>query len=489
MIGILVAGPVLVPLATAFATALAGRSPRTQQAMSLVGVGLFLFSAAALAVHVETDGPARTAFGGWAVPFAVEFVADRLSVSFVVLTAIMGLASLLFQVSGVGGRVESPTLHPMIHGFLAGMVGVFLTGDLFNLYVWFEVVLITSLGLIALGQTFRQLDATFRYFVLNVVGTLFLLLGVSYLYTVTGHLDYASVGETAQALGPNRVVVFAVVIMTALLMKAAAFPVFSWLPATYHTLPAPIVALFAALGTKAGVYGILRLRGDLFPTLPVMFDHTLGWIAVATMVTGVLGAAYHWDMRRILAFHSVSQVGYMLLGIALGTAVGTQGALVFAIHHSLVKANLFLIAALVCRYTGSYDLRQIGGLSSVRPWLGALFLSQALSLVGIPPLSGFWAKLIVVRETLVLGHGTWAVIALAVGLLTLYSMLKIWLEAFWKPHPTPQLVSSEGTDGPVTTAIIATTGLAALTTVIGLWPEFLLRYTLLAARGLGLHTP
>ncbi|MGE3840805.1 MAG: proton-conducting transporter membrane subunit [Vicinamibacterales bacterium] len=147
---------------------------------------------------------------------------------------------------------------------------------------------------------------------------------------------------------------------------------------------------------------------------------------------------------------------------------------------------------IVCRYTGSYDLRQIGNVSSARPWLGALFLSQALSLVGLPPLSGFWAKLIVVREALVLGHGAWAAIALAVGLLTLYSiysMLKIWLEAFWKPHPTPQWVPSEGTDRPVRMAIVATTGLAALTTLIGLWPEFLLRYTLLAAQGLGLNTP
>jgi multicomponent Na+:H+ antiporter subunit D len=277
-------------------------------------------------------------------------------------------------------------------------------------------------------------------------------------------------------------------VLAALLMKAAAFPLSAWLPATYPTLSAPVVALFAALGTKAGIYAILRLRGEVFTTMPVAVDHALGWIAVITMVTGVLGAAHHWDMRRILAFHSVSQVGYMLLGIALGTAGGAQGTIVFAVHHSLVKANLFLIAALVCRSAGGYDLRKIGGVAAAKPWLAGVFLSQALSLVGLPPLSGFWGKLTLVRESLILGHRMWATIALAVGVLTLYSMLKIWFEAFWKPDPRPQPGPLDRSGQPaLATGVV--TGLAALTVLIGLWPDRLLRYALLAAQGLGFEAP
>jgi multicomponent Na+:H+ antiporter subunit D len=201
------------------------------------------------------------------------------------------------------------------------------------------------------------------------------------------------------------------------------------------------------------------------------------------MLLGVLGAAYHWDMRRILAFHIVSQIGYILLAIALAGDAGNAATLFYTVHHIIVKANLFLIAAIIWRLTGSYDLRRIGGLYRLRPALGVLFMIPAMSLVGIPPMSGFWAKLLVLEEALAQGRYVWTAVALAVSVLTLYSMVKIWMEAFWKRHPDDQWRLPDDTRlGP---AWAATLLLALLTLVIGLNPEPLLGYAQAAAQAMG----
>ena len=380
----LVAAPVLVPLATAIGAGLAGAPPRRQTAIGLAGATTLLAVSVALLWAVVRDGALRTGFGGWEAPFAIGFVADPLGAGFVVVAAVMGLAALVFQHGRVAAAPASPLLVPLVHAFLAGTCGAFLTADLFNLYVWFEVVLVASLGLLSMGGERRPLDAALRYFVLNVIGTVLVLMGVAQIYAVTGYLDFAMVGEVTRSMGARPILPATALLLVGLLFKAAAFPLSAWLPATYHTLRAPVLALFAALGTKVGVYALLRVHGGVLDVASPFTSEALGWLAVVTMVTGVLGAAHHWDIRRILAFHSVSQVGYMLLGVALDSPGGTAAAFVFAVHHSFIKGNLFFIAAIARASAGSYDLRNIGGLRAARPWLGVLFLSQALALVGIP---------------------------------------------------------------------------------------------------------
>jgi multicomponent Na+:H+ antiporter subunit D len=475
----LLIAPVIVPMATALLAAMAASRPGLVRAISLGGAFAALATALALLARVAEAGVLRTAFGGWEAPFGIEFVADPLGASMVLITALMGVACLVFQLSDADPAPESPTLHPLIHGLLAGVGGAFLTGDLFNLYVWFEVMLLASVGLLALGLGRRNLDATLKYFVLNALGTLLFLAGIAAVYGLTGHLNFAALEIAGAQIEPARLLPAVALVVLAFLVKSGAFPLFAWLPAAYHSLPAPVLALFAGLLTKVGVYAVLRIVGDVFQLAPQAYE-VLGWIAVATMVTGVLGAAYHWDMRRILSFHIVSQIGYMLLGIAPASTAATVGTVFYILHHIIVKANLFLIAAVVWRLAGSYDLRQTGGLWKSRPMLGLLFLIPALSLVGIPPLSGFWAKFIVVREALLQGQVAWAVAALLVGFLTLYSMMKIWFEAFWKKHPQADWALPADTRlGP---AWVATIGLAALTVAIGLFPEPLYQFAESAAR-------
>jgi multicomponent Na+:H+ antiporter subunit D len=479
----LVLAPLLVSLATALACVLVAARPRLQSALSLAGALALLACAFALLVQVMEDGTIRLALGNWPPPFGIEFAADRLGTAMVVVAALMGGAALGFQTADADAASGDGALHPLVHGLLAGACGAFLTADLFNLYVWFELMLICALGLLLLrGGTPRSLEAAFKYFALNVFGTLLLLAAVALLYGATGHLNFGALGAAARHMDGGVLLPFVTLLLLALLMKAGAFPLFAWLPAAYHSLPAPLLALFAALLTKVGVYAVLRLLADVFAASPSLLYQALGWIAVLTMVSGVLGAAYHWDMRRILAFHIVSQIGYMLLGIALASTAGSAGAMFYMWHNMVVKGALILIAAMVFRLSGHYDLRRIGGLYAARPWLATLFLLTAFAQVGIPPLSGFWGKLILVRESFIQGEPLWGAAALGVGVLTLYSMAKIWMEAFWKPHP------DRGWQAPrvrLAPAYAVTTALAALALGVGLYPEPFIAFAGDAVQALG----
>lgn len=463
----LLLSPLLVPLLTALLTAVMVTAPRLRRGVSVLGAGALVLCAALLLHAVLTRGPQSVALGNWPLPYAIEFAADTLSAALVLIAAILGAAALLYE-STWREAGAPPGLHPLLHGLLAACCAVFLAADLFNLYVWFELMLIATLGLLALGARRRHAEAAFKYFALSMLGTLLMLAAVGLIYGATGQLNFAALRAAAQEPQlAGALPVYVALLALALLLKAGAFPLFAWLPASYHTLPAPALALAGGLLTKVAAYVLLRLLGDVFVAVPGVLVEALGWLALATMVTGVLGAAYHWDVRRILAFHIVSQIGYLLLGIALATPAGAAGTVFFLFHNILVKANLFLIAGLMWRAAGHYDLRRIGGLYPARPLLALLFLLSAFSLVGVPPTSGFWGKFMLLREAFAEGRYVWGGVALAVGLLTLYSMSKIWLEGFWKPHPAEGAVIA----APPRAAYAAVIVLSLLILAMGLFPD------------------
>jgi len=462
----LVVLPLLLPLGTGL---LAGVLPRRfAPAVSLAGAFALLAAALVLLARVMAEGPLGMAFGDWALPFAIVFVADPLGAAMVAVSALMGAACLSYQWAGVDAAEETDTLHPLLHLLLAGVCGAFLTGDLFNLYVWFEVMLVAAVGLFIHQRGAAAQEAAFKYFLLNAFGTLLFLAAIAWLYARTGHLNFAALQPALAALPANERLALGLALALGFLLKAGAFPLFGWLPASYHVLPTPVLALFAGLLTKVGVYALLRVWGEVIPDLPAIAFEGLGLVAMATMLVGVLGAAFHWDIRRILTFHIISQIGYMLLAIALDSREGKAATTFYIVHHIIVKANLFLIAALMFRLTGSFDLRQSGGLWKTHPWLGLLFLVPALSLVGIPPLSGFWAKFMVVRESFASAHYLWGAMALVVGFLTLYSMMKVWMEGFWKPAPEGRAVATAPLPR---TAVAVVAVLAGLTLLIGFAPD------------------
>ncbi len=481
----LVLSPLLVPLLTAVLTALLTGHAVARARVSLLGAMVLLVCAAMLLVDVMQNGRQSVALGNWPLPFAIEFAADKLSAMLVLIAALLGASVLLYQLGWGETGMDGPGLHPLLHGLLAATAAVFLAADLFNLYVWFELMLISVLGLLVLGGKRPHAEAAFKYFAVSMLGTLLMLGAVGMIYGATGQLNFGALREAAQRPEVSSALpVYVGLLALAFLLKAGAFPLFAWLPASYHTLPAPILALVGGLLTKVAAYVLLRLLGDVFIASGVLVE-ALGWLAVMTMLTGVLGAAYHWDVRRILAFHIVSQIGYLLLGIALATPAGAAGTAYFLLHNILVKANLFLIAGLMWAAAGHYDLRRIGGLYLARPLLAALFLVNAFSLVGVPPTSGFWGKFLLLREAFAQGRYVWGGMALAVGLLTLYSMSKIWLEGFWKPQPVPDATfpASHAPSVLPATAYTAVLLLSAIILLMGLFPEPFIRYVDAATAG------
>ncbi len=342
--------------------------------------------------------------------------------------------------------------------------------------------MICALGLLVHAGKLRQFDAAFRYFSLNVFGTLLLLIAVVLIYGATGKLRFAAISSALATLPPAFAAPLLGLLALAFLIKSAAFPFFAWLPASYLALPAPVMALFSALLTKLGIYALIRTLSDYFyPASAPLFDW-IGWIGLASMVSGVLGAAYHWDIRQILVFHSISQIGYMLLAMALASRAGDAATIYFMLHHSLVKAGLILTGGLIFQATGHYDLRRMGGLLDAHPWLAFIFLVLACSLIGIPPSSGFWGKYLIVREALAQKAYFSAMVALGVGGLTLYSMAKIWIQAFWKPYPDHEWRPARPRNS---IPALATVGILTLLTLwMGVFPEKIFDYLSTAVAGM-----
>ncbi|MEM6617944.1 MAG: Na+/H+ antiporter subunit D [Pseudomonadota bacterium] len=464
--------PLVLPFLTAVAAFLTRQSPLGRR-ISVLGNTLFLAASVALLVRVVQDDIVVGQMGGWAAPFGITLVADRLSAVMVVITAITALAVAIYALGDIDARKEYLGYHALFNVLIGGVTGAFVTGDLFNLYVWFEVMLISSFGLLVLGGKKAQIDGGVKYVTLNLISTILFLSGVGLLYGMTGTLNMADLARTLPTVeNQGLVTVVAMMFMVAFGVKAALFPLFFWLPASYHTPAFSVSAVFAGLLTKVGVYALIRMFTLVFNG-DMDFTHTiLLWVAALTMITGVLGAAAQNDVRKILSFHIVSQIGYMIMGLALMTPLALAGAVFYLVHHIVVKANLFLIAGVMERTAGSTDLGRIGGFYKSAPLLAVLFLIPAFSLAGFPPLSGFWAQYVLVAAALEDSAWIIAAVALVVGLLTIYSMTKIWAEAYWKAHPEGLEPRLSALDGDRRRALLwPVAGLAAITLVIGFFPE------------------
>ena len=482
MTDLLLPAPILIAFATAVLAFFWRHAPAGRW-ISVGGSASMLLAGGFLLARVLADGPVAVSMGGWQAPFGIALVADTLSAVMVVITGVTALAVSVYALADVTDEMESLGYHALFQVLIAGVTGAFLTGDLFNLYVWFEVMLISSFGLLVLGGRRIQMDAGIKYVTLNLISTILFLSGIGLLYGVTGTLNMADLHYAVQDAEAGLVTVIAAMFMVGFGVKAALFPLFFWLPASYHAPAFAVSAVFAGLLTKVGVYALMRMFTLVF-TQDVAFTHgVLLWIACATMVTGVLGAAAQTGFRRILSFHIVSQIGYMVLGLALLTPLALTGAVFYLVHHIIVKANLFLVAGVANRIAGGEDIDRIGGLYRGAPWLAFLFLVPAFSLAGFPPLSGFWAKYVLVKASMDLQMWVVAGIALAVGLMTIYSMTKIWGRAFWAPSEdgrVPTLATLE--PGARAALMVPIAGLAALTVGIGLFPE---PFVQVAARAAG----
>jgi multicomponent Na+:H+ antiporter subunit D len=459
--------PIVIPLASAALALLAWRSREAQRALGVAGTTALLGAALALLVTVWQAGIQTVQIGSWPAPVGIILVADLLGAIMVALAALMGLIVAVYSLADIDSARERFGYYPLLQILLMGVCGAFLTGDLFNLYVWFEVMLIASFVLLTLGGERAQMEGGIKYVTLNLLSSALFLAAVGILYGATGTLNLAALSLQLGAVSPPALVtVLAMLFLVAFGIKAAVFPLFFWLPASYHTPPVAVSAIFAGLLTKVGVYALIRVFTLLF-VHDVEYTHTLLLIVAGlTMTTGVLGAVAQDEFRRALSFQIVSHIGYMLMGLALFTPLALAGTVFYIVHHIIGKTTLFLVSGVVQRRCGTPLLREQGGLYQAAPAVAVLFLIPALSLAGLPPLPGFFAKLVLVQAGLAAGQYAIVGVALGASLVTLFVMMKIWSEAFWKPLPKESQLALQAAESPRTGALTAPVLMAPIVVLV-----------------------
>ncbi|OFU52487.1 Na+/H+ antiporter subunit D [Corynebacterium sp. HMSC11E11] len=429
--------PVLIPAVTAGVALLFSRRPRLQQLLSIAALVLLLVLSVWLVYLVQVHGIRTVQVGGWNSPIGITLVADGLSTVMIAVSQLVLFAVHWFGIGqGIRDGDDDDPISVFVPTYMLLNMGVsmaFLAGDLFNMYVGFEVLLLASYVLLTLGASASRIRAGVSYVMVNLLSSMVFLMAIGFVYASVGTVNFAHVSIRMEELpSGTRTAIFAV-LLVAFSVKAAVFPLSSWLPDSYPTAPSMVTAVFAGLLTKVGVYAIIRSRSVMFPDGAL--DEVLMWAGLATMVMGILGAMAQNDIKRLLSFTLVSHIGYMIFGIALGNELGLSGAIFYMVHHILVQTALFLVVGLIERQAGSSSLRRLGSLAKASPLLAILYLIPALNLGGIPPFSGFLGKIMLIEAGAQVGTPTaWVLVggAILTSLLTLYTMVIVWSKAFWR---------------------------------------------------------
>ena len=453
---------------------------RLHAPIAVTGLAALVVIDALLLQKVIAEGPVTMVMGRWLPPFGIAFTADLFGALMAFAAAIAALAGSLYALADTDAGHRRFGFFPLLMLLMAGVTGAFLTGDIFNLYVWFEVLLISSFGLLILGSERSQIDGALKYAVLNLIATTLFLIAVGILYASFGTLNMADIAERAAGLsGTAPLMTLACLFLLAFAMKAAAFPVNFWLPASYHTPRIAVSALFAGLLTKVGIYALLRVLVMLLPAERDELSLLIAVVGALTVLVGALGALAETDLRRLLGYVVISGIGNMLVGAALGTAEGLGGAVFYALHSVVLMTALYLLAGEAGRRGGSFSLAALGGLYRQNGWFAAISLMLLLAACGLPPFSGFWPKVLLVKASLDVGAWWLAGTILLGGFLLTIACGRVFLFAYWRPA-SPALP-------PVRTGWTAGLPLAALTILvigIGLLPEQLLQLARSAADGL-----
>ena len=485
----LIVAPVVIPLVAAALLILMRRFVSLHPFVAVLALMGTAVSGFFLLVRVIENGPQAMTMGNWFPPFGISFAADLLGVILTLTSSVALLCAALFAIGEVGGRERRFGFYALLMTLLVGVNGSFLTGDVFNLYVWFEVFLISSFGLIIMGGEPRQLDGAVKYCFLNLIATTLFLIATGYVYGVYGTLNMADLSKMIAANpfeGP--IVIIAVLYFVAFSMKAAAFPLYFWLPASYHTPKIVVSAVFAGLLTKVGIYALLRTFTVLIPPAGDSWMMQLMlYVGVATLVCGALGAVVQTDLRRLFSYLLVASIGFMMVGCSLQSEVALAATLYYMVHSMLVMTALFLIAGVVHHLRGTLDLGSLAGVNKDFPALSFMFLILVFMAAGFPPFSGFWPKLMLISESLQqeVYIGTAAIIFSS--FLSIVALGRAFAFGFWRSLDDEGVVAGAVT-APLTSMqkfqylpVLLLMGLAG---VIGVLPALLFDLAALAAKGL-----
>lgn len=450
----------------------------TQRALSIAGAAIGLVFSVSLFIKVYQGEILMMNAANWQAPFGIVFVADLFSSTLVLLTSIAALAVSIFSSVGVGKPRMLYGYFPIFHFLIMGLNGAFLTGDIFNLYVWFEVIIIASFVLLTLGGRKEQLEGAVKYMALNILASTFFLTGIGILYGITGTLNMADLSLKIPLVEDQSIVnLTAMFFILGFGIKSAVFPLYFWLPSSYHTPPSAVAATFGGLLTKVGLYAMFRVFTLIF--IPNDFlRNVLIVLAILTILTGALGAIIKHDIRRLFSYLIVCHIGFIVGGLGLYTKIAFMGAIFYLIHDIMVKTNLFLISGLIRQLRGTLDTAKLGGLYSEYPKISLLIALVLFSLVGIPPLSGFWPKIYLFEAGFNAQNYFFIASLILASFITLYVISKLWAEVFWKEASiTEPLTDTFGTLGLLRkTLLVLPIGiLAAVTLSIGLNAEFIIQ--------------
>jgi multicomponent Na+:H+ antiporter subunit D len=480
---ILIMLPILLPLGMGIAALIRFRDVR--RTVIIVGTGINMLVCLLLLLDLQSGGVRVSQIGGHPAPYGISIVADMLTAVMLAITGVIAFAAVLFSYATIDANRERFAYYPLFAFLLMGINFAFLTGDLFTLYVAFEVMLMSSFVLLTLGGERGQLEGGLKYVTLNLISSTIFLMAAGLTYAVAGTLNMADLAQRlSEASAPGITTVLAGMFLIAFGIKAAIFPLFFWLPASYHTPPIAVTALFGGLLTKVGIYSMWRVLAMIFPHDLEFLQPLILALAALTMITGVLGAIAQSEVRRLLSFHIISQIGYLLMGMGLLTMLSFTGAVFFMVHVILAKTALFLISGIVHEVQGSYELKRLGGFHKSHIFVTLLFLISAFSLAGLPPLPGFWAKLILVRAGLEAEQYLVVAVALAVSVLTLFSMTKIWHEVFWKKAEVVNKPDGRPAQPRMRWLLAPTILLVACIVLIGVFAEPLYQISEQAAQGI-----
>ncbi|WP_227935462.1 Na+/H+ antiporter subunit D [Alkalihalobacillus deserti] len=419
--------PLLIPLLTGVILLFLGKKIILQKTLSILSGIAIIITSILLLMDVNSNGVQAYFLGGWLPPFGIALVADSFAILLVIFASIILVATTLFTFKGLDLERKNYYYYPLVQFLLTGVIGAFLTGDLFNLFVFFEVLLMSSYALIVLGGTKTQLRESIKYVLVNVISSALFVTAVAFLYSVTGTLNMADLSaRIAEINQPGLVTVIALLFLIVFGMKAAIFPLYFWLPGAYSAPPPVISAIFAGLLTKVGIYAIYRVFTIIFYHQPEVTHYTIGVLAAITMIIGAIGAIAYNDIHKILVYNVVAGVGFILLGLSSFNSDGIFGGVFYLLHDMIIKAALFLLAGAIVVVTRTTKIGQASGIMKSYPLLGWSFLAAALSLAGVPPFSGFFGKLLLIQGGFLAEQYVFVGILLLSSLLVLYSVMRIF---------------------------------------------------------------
>ncbi|WP_066295288.1 Na+/H+ antiporter subunit D [Bacillus sp. FJAT-29937] len=476
----LVIWPIIIPLIAGLILILFRKNILFQRLLSIlaiIGIGVVSVS---LMSQIKGNGIQTLQAGGWAPPYGISIVADMFSAILLLSSSIVALFCLIYSFRSIGEKREKHYFYPFYLFLITGVNGSFLTGDIFNLFVCFEVMLISSYVLISLGGTKLQLRESIKYILINVLSSSLFLVAIAYLYAMLGTLNFAHLSlRVAEAGQDGLLTTVSLLFLIVFGMKAALF-LFFWLPGAYSAPPTAIAAVFAALLTKVGIYALFRTFTLVFYHKPEVTHFIIGILGALTMLLGAIGAIAYWDIKKILTYNVIVGVGFIIAGLASQTPNGIMGSLYYLIHDILIKALIFLLGGAIIVITGTSKLKEISGLIRNHPYLGWMFFIAALSLAGIPPLSGFLGKVFITRGTFEAGYYWLGGIGLLTSLMVLFSIMKIFMNVFWGETA----LSKEMEKGTTKGLMFPIGCLTALTITLGLGAEGIHEYVQIAADGL-----